>query len=100
MSGPFRVDAMPRTLRPASCVSPAVASRGRESAGSSSCRNRRLAGAAAQGLEIDASLKKISVRRSGASRSPDLLSRPDRLNGSGAERSSGWQRKGQKRQEH
>ena len=28
-----------------------------------------------------------------------LLSRPDRLNGPGAERSSGWQRKGQERQE-
>lgn len=32
-------------------------------------------------------------------RAPDLLLHPDRLNGPGAERSSGWQRKAQKRQE-
>jgi hypothetical protein len=99
MIGPLRVDSMPRTLRPASCVSPALAPMGRESAGSSSCRNSRLEGAAAQGPEIDASPQKSASADRGRSRGPDLLSRPDRLNGPGAERSSGWQREGQKRQE-
>jgi len=42
--------------------------------------------------------KTLSADR-GWSGGPELLSRPDRLNGPGAERSSGWQRKGQEREE-
>ena len=74
-----------------------IGRRSSNSKGSLSSYSRPVA---AQALEIGASPQESACADGERSRSPDLFSRPDRLNGPGPERSSGGQRKGQKRQEH